>query len=188
MVKWMTTKCEEAQGLGGKPGMSDSASSQHALSQRFLTDGERALVRSIFGHAIDLACVTIHRRKWFPLQPRNVVMAPCGHIHFHPASPLYQDDFAESPLPLQGLFLHEVTHVWQTQRLGRWHLPLRRHLFCRYSYVVKPGWPLSRYGIEQQAEIVRHAFLARHGFHVPGSPGRAVLESILPFRPQDAAL
>ena len=45
---------------------------------------------------------------------------------------------------------------------------LRRHPFCRYDYALKPGWPLERYGIEQQAEIVRHAFLLRNGVRLAG--------------------
>ena len=148
---------------------------------RSLTAGERTLARSMFGHAVDLADVTVQRRKWFPFQPREIAMAPMGHIHFHPASVRYRDDFSAAPVGLQGLFLHEMTHVWQTQQRGRWYLPTRRHMFCRYHYAIRPGWPLERYGIEQQAEIVRHAFLARCGVAVPGSPGREVLESILPF-------
>lgn len=98
-------------------------------------------------------------------------MAPCGHLHFHPHAPHYHDDFAQAPLGLQGLFLHEMTHVWQAQRRGRFYLPLARHPFCRYSYALRPGWKLTRYGIEQQAEIVRHAFLLRSGIPVPGAPG-----------------
>lgn len=148
---------------------------------RGLTGGERDLVRFMFGAAIDPSGVTVQRRKWWPLQAREVAMAPMGHIHFHPASVRYRDDFSASPIALQGLFLHEMTHVWQTQSRGRWYLPTRRHLFCRYDYAIRPGWPLERYGIEQQAEIVRHAFLARCGVMVPGSPGREVLDSILPF-------
>lgn len=37
--------------------------------ERFLSTGEIALARSMFGDAIDYAKVTIRRRKWFPLQP-----------------------------------------------------------------------------------------------------------------------
>lgn len=95
-------------------------------------------------------------------------MAPCGHLHFHPHSGSYSDDFAGVDLALQGHFIHEMTHVWQTQTRGRWYLPLMRHPFCRYGYTLKPGWPLTRYGLEQQAEIVRHAFLLRHGASVDG--------------------
>lgn len=148
---------------------------------RPLTEGERALAYGMFGSAVRRGEVTVRRHKWFPFQPSATVMAPMGHIHFHPRSPHYRDDFAEAPLALQALFVHEMVHVWQAQQRGRWYLPLMRHPFCRYHYAVRPGWPLVRYGIEQQAEIVKHAFLARRGAGVPGSPGSAVLESILPF-------
>src|SRR3546814_7364038 len=47
---------------------------------------------------------------------------------------------------------------------------LFRSPFCRYGYALHTGWPLARYGIEQQAEIVRHAFLLRHGGRVAGAP------------------
>lgn len=76
---------------------------------RGLTDGEKALVASVFGSAIDPAPVTIRRGKWFPLQPRNTVMAPCGHIHFPADHGLYCDDFADGSLLAQGLFIHEMT-------------------------------------------------------------------------------
>ena len=95
-------------------------------------------------------------------------MAPSGHIHFHPRSPAYADDFAGLALPAQGLLIHELAHVWQSQSRGEWYLVLHRHPLCRYDYALKPGWSLERYGIEQQAEIVRHTFLLRKGVRVPG--------------------
>jgi hypothetical protein len=72
-----------------------------------------------------------------------------------------------------------MTHVWQRQK-GIW-LPVARHPFCRYSYSLKPGWRLERYGLEQQAEIVRHAFLLRAGVNIPGAPALTIYESLLPF-------
>jgi hypothetical protein len=78
-----------------------------------------------------------------------------------------------------------MTHVWQTQRLGRWYLPLHRHPFCRYSYSLKPGWPLTRYGIEQQAEIVRHAFLLRSGRKVAGVSDAAAYDLLVDFPDSD---
>jgi len=110
-------------------------------------------------------------------------MAPCGHIHFPPGSPAYSDDFATADIDRQGLFIHEMTHVWQTQQHGRLYLPLHRHPFCRYSYSLKPGWPLTRYGIEQQAEIVRHTFLLERGETVLGAPPLTVYRRIMPFKP-----
>lgn len=108
-------------------------------------------------------------------------MAPCGHIHFHPGGTAYSDDFSLEDTVLRGLFVHEMTHVWQSQRYGRFWLPLMRHPFCRYEYRLVPGKPFHRYGIEQQAEIVRHLFLAANGLPAPGAPSRAALENLVPF-------
>ena len=144
---------------------------------RPLTPGEIQLARSVFGDAIEFAPVRMVRRKWWPFQPRGIVMAPTGNIHFHPRSPLWSEDFSNEPLHRQGLFIHEMTHVWQTQTRGRLYLPLMRHPFCRYEYELVPGWPFDRYGLEQQAEIVRHAFIARNG----GSPPTCPPRSLLPF-------
>lgn len=148
---------------------------------RPLTRGERALVRGVFGDAIDYDRVEIRNRKWAFFQPRHVVMAPMGHLHFHPRGDLFCDDFCDVPLERQGLFIHEMTHVWQAQTRGRWFLVLMRWPFDRYSYTLKPGWPLERYGLEQQAEIVRHYFLLSKGRTVPGAPGIKAYRAILPF-------
>ena len=144
---------------------------------RALTPGEIELARSVFGDAVDYGRVRMVRRKWWPFQPKGVVMAPTGNIHFHPASTLWSDDFSREWLSLQGLFIHEMTHVWQAQTRGRFYLPLMRHPFCRYSYQLVEGRPFGRYGLEQQAEIVRHRFLADRGMLTAVS----LPQGILPF-------
>ena len=149
--------------------------------ERPLTGGEIALVRTVFGLAIDCSKVRLKRRRWFPFQPVDTLMAPWGHVHFHPRSPHYCDDFGEAALPAQGLFLHEMTHVWQTQTRGWWYLPLVRTFSRRYDYSLKPGWTLEQYGIEQQAEIVRHAFLLRKGWKLPGAADAAAYERLVDF-------
>jgi hypothetical protein len=72
-----------------------------------------------------------------------------------------------------------MTHVWQHQQ--GINLILKRHPFCRYDYALKPGWTLDQYGLEQQAEIVRHIFLLRAGERVPGAPPLEQYDGILPF-------
>lgn len=144
---------------------------------RTLTPGEADLVRSVFGDAIETDAVRLHNRPWWPLQPKLTCMAPDGDLWFHPAGDLWRDDFAAASMAMQGLFLHEMTHVWQAQQGGRWYLPLMRHPFCRYRYSLVPGRPFGRYGLEQQAEIMRHLFLAPPAerrtlaARVPGLPG-----------------
>lgn len=148
---------------------------------RELTGGEIAMARSVFGDSIDYAPVRLFRSKWWPFQPRGIVMAPCGHIHFHPEDPNWRDDFAAAEWNLQGLFIHEMTHIWQAQRSGRFYLPLMRHPFCRYRYSFREGRPFLRYGLEQQAELVRHAFLQRQGRRPIGAAALAEIEPLLPF-------
>lgn len=150
---------------------------------RGMTAGEIDLARSVFGDAIDYGAVEIRARKWAFFQPRRTVMAPMGHVHFHPHGDLYCEDFCSEPLARQALLIHELVHVWQAQTRGRWWLVLMRHPFCRYHYTLKPGWPLERYGIEQQAEIVRHYFLLSKGQMVAGAPPIESYRAILPFIP-----
>jgi hypothetical protein len=144
---------------------------------RPLTPGEIELARSVFGDAIDYARVRLIRCKWWPFQPKGIVMAPTGNIHFHPDSHLWSEDFSSERLSLQALFIHEMTHVWQAQTRGRFYLVLMRHPFCRYSYQLVEGRSFDRYGLEQQAEMVRHRFLADRGMQVASLIDR----SFLPF-------
>jgi hypothetical protein len=148
---------------------------------RPLTQGERALVAAVFGNAVSCDTVRIVAHKWWPLQPRGTAMAPDGKIWFHPQSTWLSEDFAREPLGTQGLFVHEMTHVWQVQRWGRWHLILLRHPFCRYRYRIVQGRPFARYGLEQQAEMARHLFLLRRGLEPRGAAPREALEALVPF-------
>ena len=147
------------------------------MVSRALTAGEVEIARSVFGDAIDYRQVRLFKRRWWPFQPRNSAMAPTGHIYFHPEGGAWSEDFAREPLARQGFFIHEMTHVWQAQAKGRLYLPLMRHPFCRYRYQLVPGRPFERYGLEQQAEIVRHVFLTEHG----APPAQCPPRELLPF-------
>jgi hypothetical protein len=141
---------------------------------RPLTPGEIALVASVFGPALDPAPVRIHRAKYWALHPWWMTMAPDGAIWCHPNGPNWSADYAAEPPGFQAHFVHEMVHVWQYQVGG--HLALRRPPFARYGYALVPGKNFARYGIEQQAMIVEHAFRAR----LRGAPDPA-LEALLPF-------
>ena len=145
------------------------------MNGRPLTPGEVEIARSVFGDAIDYGRVRLFEGKWWPFQPRRSAMAPMGNIWFHPDGGGYSEDFSKEPLLRQGYFIHELTHVWQTQRGGRFYLPLMRHPFCKYRFDLKPGKPFQRYGLEQQAEIVRHRFLADRGYCAGPMPPQGLL-------------
>ncbi len=147
------------------------------MDGRPLTTGEIEIARSIFGDAIDYPKVRLFRGKWWPFQPRRSAMAPMGNIWFHPDGGGWSEDFSHEPLSQQAFFIHEMTHVWQAQRGGQFYLALMRHPFCRYAYRLEPGKLFYRYGLEQQAEIVRHRFLTDHGALTAVVPPR----DLLPF-------
>ncbi|MDZ7588490.1 MAG: vgr related protein [Parasphingorhabdus sp.] len=149
------------------------------MSGRALTADEVALSQGVFGDAIAYSRVRIFNRKWWPFQPGKTTMAPDGNLWFAPKSKLFCNDFCAADLSLQGLFIHEMTHVWQHQ--SGVFLPLARHPFCRYAYDYIPGKPFARYGIEQQAEIVRHYFVLKHGRAVAGKPDLAAYRALVPF-------
>ncbi len=108
-------------------------------------------------------------------------MAPRGHIHFHPSGNAYCEDFSQVSIGRQGLFIHEMVHVWQSQQKGSWWLVFNRMPWTPYHYSLKPGWPLERYGIEQQAEIVKHAFLLRNGMKLAGVSDASAYDLIVSF-------
>lgn len=146
-----------------------------AMEGRALTTGEIEIARSVFGDTINYAKVRLFKRKWWPFHPRNAAMAPMGNIYFHPEGGVWSEDFANESLSRQGFFIHEMTHVWQAQTKGKLYLPLMRHPFCRYDYALVPDRAFCRYGLEQQAEIVRHSFLAQYGAAPPICPPRELL-------------
>jgi hypothetical protein len=147
-----------------------------AMKGRSLTIGEIALATSIFGEAIDYSKVRLIQGKWWPLHPAGAAMAPMGNIWFHPKAGGWSEDFSREPTRVQAYFIHEMTHVWQAQKGGRFYLPLMRHPFCRYRYRLRAGKPFRNYGIEQQAEIVSHRFLADRGVDVRNAPPRELLD------------
>src|SRR4051794_36766091 len=147
------------------------------MTSRCLTPGEVEMARSVFGNAIDYSNVRLHLGKWWPFHPRRAAMAPMGDIWFHPDGGGWSEDFSQQPLSMQAFFIHEMTHVWQAQKSGRFYLPMMRHPFCRYDYRLETGKRFRNYGIEQREKIVGHRFPAD-----PGAPQAIVPpRELLPF-------
>ncbi len=135
----------------------------------------------MFGDELDADAVRVANAKWIWFQPRGVMMAPQGCIHCNPRGPDYRDDYSAENWHIRGRFVHELAHVWQWQR----GIPLAwvRWPFARYGYRVQPGRHFFDYGLEQQAEIIRHWYLRREGVSSPDWPSLAALERLLPFSP-----
>jgi hypothetical protein len=133
------------------------------LRRRPLTEGERGLAREVFGEALDAGRVGV-----FALPVWNRPFAPSGRLVVWPAASAYRD-FAEAPLWLRSAFVHELVHVWQAQ--SGVFLPLAKLRAgdgrAAYAYDPEDGRPFEALNIEQQAMIVQHAYMARHGGAAP---------------------
>lgn len=135
---------------------------------RKLTTHEIALAREVFGDSIDYARVTVRASRYIPFQPKESGMAPNGHLYMYGC---YSDDYANTSLRLQALFIHEMTHVWQYQnRVVRpvWAAAklMLRHAFnysAAYPFMLAPYRDLVSYNLEQQASIVEAFFISTHG-------------------------
>lgn len=150
------------------------------MPHRPLSTGEFDNATALFGSAIALDRVKVHARRYLPFQPRNVAMAPNGHIYF--PKPSYKPDFSTS-VPDLAWILHELTHVWQHQH-GIW-VRLRGALAVgRYDYgdLGETDRAFTRFNIEQQAAIVGDYVLTTHGYRAQhGRGSRADYERVMPF-------
>jgi type VI secretion system secreted protein VgrG len=133
-------------------------------SRRGLAEGEVALARQVFGDRIDYAIVRIRHGAGFnPLARlafRNKRVEAIALIRtiFFKKGPV--DDFSKGDDA--GLFLHEMTHIWQYQALGvvrfywRYLLELEAARFKAPDlYLYEPGktaFPDAR--LEAQAQMV----------------------------------
>jgi hypothetical protein len=140
------------------------------LALRGLTPGERALAQEMFGDGLDSAIVRILA---VPLWARAFVAGP--RLMVWPVGSA-RSDFAASATPLatQGVFVHELTHVWQAQNGVRllWAKLKAGDRPEAYAYDLDGGAGFPDLNIEQQAMVVEHAFLASRGAEVPHPPER----------------
>ena len=143
--------------------MNSPAPFQRPLSLRALTEGERALAHEVFGEGLAAERVRILA---LPIWPR--AFAAGSRLMVFPTAAAVSD-FARAPLGLQGLFVHELTHVWQAQRgVGLLWAKLRAGDGpAAYAYDLGSGHSFGDLNIEQQAMVVQHAFLASRRAQTP---------------------
>lgn len=138
---------------------------------RRLTSNEVALVREVFGSAIDTSRVRVFRSPW-PLVrafvpgrwfKREWISWPVSY---------YYDDLALAPLNRQAIFVHEMVHVWQAQQgVNLLFGKIRAGDSAEsYRYQVNDSCHWDALNIEQQAMVVEHRFRLSRGLKVPADP------------------
>lgn len=144
---------------------------------RSLTSGEVSLAREIYADSVDYDRVRIHYRNFVFWQGARYIITPNGQIYLGRGLRGIAD-FSKTGLPMQGLFIHEMAHVWQHQHgirvLLRGAIEQILHFlgFDQYRYRLEAGKALAAYRLEQQGEILRDYFLARRGQNAPYSAGQ----------------
>ena len=145
---------------------------------RALTEAEKSLAREAFGAAIDLATFRLigwpFRRafvagRWFG---RDWIVWPQAQL---------VADFTLTSERMQGVLIHELTHVWQAQqgvnllfaKLKAGDTP------ASYAYRVEPTCRWDALNIEQQAMVMEHRFHCRRGRLTPGD--RTFYDTVCPF-------
>jgi hypothetical protein len=156
---------------------------------RRLTSGERSLCVEVFGQGMDLDRVRLWSCPpvgWTTNRPfvAGGLLWPGRSLIIYPPAAAHAD-FAAPGTPLfeQSVFIHEMTHVWQSQRgMNLLTAKLRAgDKPASYAYELTQDCAWEGFNMEQQAMIVQHAFLRRRGGRAP-HPEEAYL-AVLPFRP-----
>jgi hypothetical protein len=136
---------------------------------RRLTMDEKALAAEMFGAGLDSERVRIMAA---PLWRRAFVAGP--GLMVWPAATV-RPDFAalEVPLRVQGVFVHELTHVWQAQQGVSLILAKLKAGDGPKAYAYDlDSAAFVDMNIEQQAMVVEHAFLTSRGAAAPHGAGR----------------
>ncbi|WP_295173810.1 hypothetical protein [uncultured Brevundimonas sp.] len=146
---------------------------------RALTEAEKSLAREAFGAAIDLGPV---RLIGWPF--RRAFVAGRGFERDWIVWPQAQlvADFTLTSERMQGVLIHELTHVWQAQqgvnllfaKLKAGDTP------ASYAYRVEPTCRWDALNIEQQAMVMEHRFHCRRGRPTPGD--MTFYDTVCPFR------
>lgn len=135
---------------------------------RRLTANECALAREMFGAGIAPERVRILA---LPVWSRAFVAGP-GLIVWPAATVLADFGDAATPLRVQAIFVHELTHVWQAQNgisliLAKLRAGDRE---ASYAYDLSQEPDFAALNIEQQAMVVEHAFTLSRGGKAPHAP------------------
>ncbi|MDD3597207.1 calcium-binding protein, partial [Sulfuricurvum sp.] len=136
---------------------------------RNLTPGEINMLRDVFGDSINYSEVMIHPTG---LPAPGVTLFGNVYINsgtaFNPESNQYQSDFSIADAKDQALFMHEMTHVWQSQN-GYPTGPIGFNLQSiyktgvvnPYEYELDPNKSFKDYNMEQQAKLIENYFLTK---------------------------
>ena len=157
-------------------------------STRPLTEGERELAMDTFGTEVDLDRVRVMASRAVSLTTKRAFCAggmlwPGRSLLVFPSTEAKLDFSADGVRRYeQSVFVHEMTHVWQSQKGINLLLAKLKagDKPSSYEYDLSRPCQWDAFNIEQQAMIVQDNFLRCRGWKAPHPP-EAYL-AVLPFR------
>lgn len=119
---------------------------------RGLTDGEKNIVRGIFGNQFNTDIVWVHLS---PLAYTDVAgaVASASEVYFYGHN--RSTDFSKEDTQKLSTFIHEMVHIWQFQTERR-HTVVVNDI---YKYTIEAGARYQDFNIEQQAAMMEDYFL-----------------------------
>nr|WP_316628404.1 hypothetical protein [uncultured Brevundimonas sp.] len=148
---------------------------------RALTQAEAGLAREAFGGALRLD--TVRLIAW-PFQRAFVAGRWFGRDWIVWPHRSLVADFAAASAQVQGVLIHELTHVWQAQQGVNllWAKLKAGDTAASYAYDPFATHRWEALNIEQQAMVMEHRFHGLRGRSTPGSP--AFYAALCPFEPK----
>lgn len=135
---------------------------------RGLTDGEVKIAKKVFNDLINYNEVKIFNIPYLPWQPKDILMAPNGRLFV--SQQVFAKDYSKCSIVMQGVFIHELTHVLQYQKntnvvvkgfilQSAYYLSFK--MYDPYKYKLINGKRFEQYNIEQQGDIARDIFFEK---------------------------
>ena len=135
---------------------------------RALTEGEVGIAKKVFRDLINYDEVKIFNIPYLPWQPKDILMAPNGRLFV--SKDIFAEDYSLCSIAMQGVFIHELTHVLQYQKhtnvvlkgfvlQSAYYLSFK--MYDPYKYKLIAGKLFEHYNIEQQGDIARDIFFEK---------------------------
>lgn len=137
---------------GPKPQPPPEQASDPVTNGNPLTAGEKDMLKSVFGDAIDYDShqVVLNSAPTQDDDTAAYVVPGNNHNTFFERSHNFSDDYSQSYNMTYNAFWHEMAHIWQHQN------PQKSGEYCNrvYNYDLKDGATFSGFCTEQQAAII----------------------------------
>ena len=140
------------------PHMAETCVETPEMTDRALTNAETSFAKQVLGSDFKTQDIRLHfcqnANPPSLAKTRNMLSA----VYFFEGKN-HSKDFTHAPDIEKSIFLHEMTHLWQTQNYGFARDFLRMAEKRGYDYSVNYGDTFDDFGTEQQAAMIEDYYM-----------------------------